>query len=249
MSLKDTLRKAAEVFVDLPDEEPDAARQPGVAASTAEPDAMADIDRRLAEMSQRLAAGSAGLAEGSAEAAGPADAAPKLTLSNTDTAAAVSPAGGAPSAPEALTADGGLDLAALYARAEVPAVPFPAEQALEMIRSLPANLPLDVKRQTVQVTVISMGKAIGATPETIAADAAHKREALAAYAEEVAKQTGDFTQAAEFEIAELERQIEAKRAAIYDAKNRQEQVKRLTDAEAERLNELLGFFGGEPSAV
>ncbi len=84
----------------------------------------------------------------------------------------------ASASPPVMTADGATDFSAIYRQANLPAAPFTAEQMLEMLASLPQELPLDTKRQTVKVTLGAMGKAIGATPETIVADASRKLAAL-----------------------------------------------------------------------
>ena len=76
----------------------------------------------------------------------------------------------AEAAKAALTETGDVDFAAIYAGANLPKSAFTAEQTIEMLESLPAHLPLEIRRQTVQATVATMGKAIGATPETIVTD-------------------------------------------------------------------------------
>jgi len=151
-------------------------------------------------------------------------------------------AGTASAGPPVLTPDGTLDFAALYGQAGLPAAPFAAEQMLEMLASLPADLPLDVRRRTVKVTIGAMGKAIGATSETVVADASRKLAALAAYSENVARQTADFVAGGEFEIAALEKQIAEKRSGIEAARQTQARVQAKCDAEADRLDDVLEFF-------
>ena len=55
---------------------------------------------------------------------------------------------------------------------------LPAEQMLETLGALPAELPLETRRQTVIAMLKGMGRALGATPETIVADATRKLAAL-----------------------------------------------------------------------
>lgn len=145
-------------------------------------------------------------------------------------------------APPALQTNGSLDFAVVYQQANLPAAPFSAEQTVEMLASLPPQLPLETKRQTVQVTLGAMGKAIGATPETIVADASRKLAALAAYEADFAKHTGEFVAAAQFEIAALEAQVAEKRSAIEAAQQKQRDVTRLCDGETDRLDDVLEFF-------
>jgi hypothetical protein len=254
MAIKDTLRKAAQLFVELPEvpeEDKYVAPQPtSEAAAPAADSGMDDIDKRLAQMTQTMQ----GMGpSGQTPAVSPAAAVPDVTATTKTVEQVVREAEGpnldeikvAPStANEAsiLKEDGSIDFAALYAHANLPAAPFSAEQAREMVASLPANLPLDVKRQTVQVMVGSLGKAIGATQETIVADASRKLAALSSYADNFAQQATDFTAAAEFEIDALLKQVEEKRQAITAAKDRQSQIQAICDAEADRLDDVLEFF-------
>jgi hypothetical protein len=111
-----------------------------------------------------------------------------------------------------------------------------------MIASFPPNLPLLTQRQTVKVSLDAMGKAVGATPETIVADASRKLAALTAYVETLTKQTQEFTSAAEAEIADLGRQIQAKRKEIEEAHQKQEQVNQACTKESQHLDDVLEFF-------
>ena len=103
-----------------------------------------------------------------------------------------------------LTPDGKADFSLIYQQSGVRAAPFTAEQMLEMLESLPSELPLDTKRQTVRVTLNAVGKTIGATPETIVADASRKLAALTAYLDHLTKQTTDSAATAELEIGALQ---------------------------------------------
>lgn len=243
------MRKVAELVIELPPEEAQVAHEES-APSTPPPgnenagsNEMDDLDRRLATQRASIAA----LGSGGAPSAAPAPAAPTKTVEQIVRDAsgpdldAVS-AGLAVAGPPTLRPDGMVDFAALYAQFNVPAAPFTAEQMLDMLGSLPADLPLDTKRQTVKVTLGAMGKAIGMTAETIVADASRKLAALAAYSEGVAKQTAEFVAAGEFEIAALEKQIQEKRQGIEAARQTQSQVQDRCHAEADRLDDVLEFF-------
>src|SRR5439155_25815385 len=132
----------------------------------------------------------------------------------------------------ATTPDGKVDCTPIYQQSGLPAAPFTAEQMLEMLNSLPPELPLDTKRQTVKVTLASVGKTIGATPETIVADASSQLAALTAYVEHLSQDTAASVAAAEQEIAALQAQIEEKRRSIQAAQERQAEARRLCDAES-----------------
>lgn len=241
MSIKDKLRKAAGLFVIMPEQE-EGAGSVYAAETGPEPDVAGlpegdDIDARLAAMSQTmnsLRAGETPVAQPGrtieqivAESEGP----------NLD---AIKVAAG--DAPPPIKEDGALEFNDLYERAGLPQAAFTAEQTLEMIHSLPANLPMEVKRQTVHATVATMGKAIGATPETIVADASRKLAALASYSDDFTKQTASFVEAGEFEIQHLLAQVEEKRKGILAAREQQALVQRLCDVEADRLDDVLEFF-------
>ena len=221
MALRDTLRKAASLLVELPPEEPDVA-----------PTSAAELDQLLAE----LDSGSSGAAgRGSTktveqivkDAEGP----------NLDEIQAKA----SELAPKA-GPDGKVEFTAIYEQAGLPPVPFSAEQMLDMLNSLPLELPLDTKRQTVKVTLGSMGKSIGATPETIVADASRKLAALTAFMETLSRETAEFITTSELEIAALQAQIEEKRKAIQATQEKQAQARQMCDAESDRLDDVLEFF-------
>jgi hypothetical protein len=249
MAFRNMLRKAAELVVELPEEPekpvvslPDSSAGSTVTAAPASGDGgMDDIDRRLAQMTQTL--------HGMGTAPAPDAAAPPAKTVEQVVRDAEGPnldeikvAPGVAEQANILKDDGSIDFSALYTHANLPAAPFSAEQARDMIVSLPSDLPLDVKRRTVQVTVGSLGKAIGATQETIVADASRKLAALSSYSDHTAQQAADFIAAAEFEIEELLKQVEAKRQGIVAAKERQSQIQSLCAAEVDRLDDVLEFF-------
>ncbi|MDB5243804.1 MAG: hypothetical protein JWP57_4430, partial [Spirosoma sp.] len=107
-----------------------------------------------------------------------------------------------------------LDFAAIYRAAKLTESSFGAEQMLETLASLPAELPLDTKRMTVKVMLGTMGKSTGATPESLVADASRKLAALNSFAQFMEKKTNDSVAQNEQSIAELQAQIEEKRTAI-----------------------------------
>jgi hypothetical protein len=223
MRLRETLRKAAGLLVELPpDAEGAAGEEPGAAS--------AEIDRLFAELEGKGAPGSGRSARTVEEIV---RAAPGPNLNE------IQVPGGA----SAVTAaDGSVDFAALYQQAGLPQVAFTAEQLLEMLASLPTSLPLETRRQTVQVTLGSMGKAIGATQESVVADASRKLAALTAYCEQLGRQTAEQVAAAELEIAALQAQIDEKRRATEAARQQEARAAAACEAESDRLDDVLEFF-------
>jgi len=225
MGLRETLRKAAGLLVEMPSE---TEAQPEAAAAGS---ASAEIDRLFAELEGKSGGGAPRPAR-TVEQIVRETPGPNLE----DIAAAEGPP------PPVAAPDGTVDFAALYQQALLPAASFSAEQMLEMLASLPADLPLETRRQTVKVTLASMGKAIGATPETIVADATRKLAALNAYVDHLARQTSEFVANTELEIAALQAQIDEKRRAIQAAQQQQTQATSACEREADRLDDVLEFF-------
>lgn len=236
MSIKDTLRKAAGLLVELPPEE----EAPTEPAARAAADG-ADLDQRLAELNKEMDR----LSGGTTSAGAPVPVATKTVEQivkdspgpNLDE---VKVSASQPSS--VLRSDGSVDFAALYKKSNIPDAAFSAEQMLDMLSSLPAELPLETKRATVKATLSSMGKAIGATPESIVADTSRKLAALAAYEQNVAKQAADFVAKSQMEIATFQKQIEEKGKAIQTAQQKQSQITSLCEAESHRLDDVLEFF-------
>jgi hypothetical protein len=216
MGLKETLRKAAGLLVELPPEE---AAAP-VSATAGE------LDDLLAELEGKTGGTTKTVEQIVRDTQGP-------DLEQISVAA---------SGPPPVTPEGQIDFGKLYETAKLPPASFSAEQMLEMLTSLPSELPLDTKRQTVRVTMASLGKTLGATPETVVADASRKLAALHAYVEDLSTQTTEFATTTESEIAALQAQIEEKRKAIQSAKLKLGEVQRACDLESDRLDDILEFF-------
>jgi hypothetical protein len=236
MGLKDTLRKAAGLLVELPPEtEAPAAGQPGAASTPASAgagsgSARAELDRLFADLES--ASPATPKAAKTVEQIVRDSSGPNLDEIEVPVTAP----------PPVTTPDGRVDFTAIYTQAGLPAVTYTAEQMLEMLASLPPDLPLETKRQTVNVTLASLGKAIGATSETIVADASRKLAALAAYGEQLSRQTAELVANTELEIAALQAQIDEKRKAIQAAQHHDAEVTKLCEAESDRLDDILEFF-------
>ena len=144
--------------------------------------------------------------------------------------------------PPVVTTDGKTNFAAIYAQAGLPTVPFSAEQMRDMLNSLPAELPLPMRRQTMKVTLDAMGKSIGATSDGIVADASRKMAALAAYASSLSQQTKAQVAEAEHEIGELQAQIEEKRRIVAQSQTKLTEAVQLCNTESDHLDDVLEFF-------
>jgi hypothetical protein len=212
MSFRDKMRKAAGLFVELPPEE---TAGHAVYPAGAEQEPVSEVEGVRARTVEQLVAQSAG-----------------PTLDEVHSAAAISQ--GLP--------DGAVDFSSVYRQAGIPSAAFTAEQTLDMIAGMPKELPLETKRQTVRVTLGAIGKSIGATPETIIADASRKLAALSSYADSAAQRTAEFTTATEREIAALQAQIDEKRRAIETARENQATIQQACHAETDRLDDVLEFF-------
>jgi hypothetical protein len=225
MGIKETLRKAAGLLIELPPETPSVT--PGTAPA-------GELDALLADLEGKTSGKPA-----------PTKTAPTKTVEQI-----VRDAEGpnleqirvSSGEPVPISGEGQVEFATVYKNAGLPAVGFTAEQMLELLASLPSELPLDTKRHTVRVSLGALGKTMGATPETIVSDASRKLAALHAYVEQLGAQTDAQVSGAQQEIAALEAQIEAKRKAIQEAKVRLTGVTRSCEAESDRLDDILEFF-------
>lgn len=257
MGLQDALRKAAGLLFEMPPQTAEGDKDGQLSADATSPERV-DVDALLAEQ---------GLGQRARPVAPPGSTSPGQggAPASTRNASPGSPPAGSGKAGDTKTAEqivreadgpnlqdikvdvakagaAPLNSAAIYSAAKLPPAPFAAEQMLDMLASLPAELPLDTKRQTVKVTLGALGKTVGATPETIVADASRKMAALAAYVEHLSKRTDGFVADGEREIAALQTQIEEKRKAISNARQELTRASQLCDAESERLDDVLEFF-------
>jgi len=130
----------------------------------------------------------------------------------------------------------------IYKQANVPSAAFTAEQALDMINSLPADLPIEVRRQTVRVTMAAMGKATGVDAESVVADASRKLAALDSFADTLSAQTTAFISKTNQEISDLENQIASKKRTIDETNRHLTSAVSACEAESDRLDDVLEFF-------
>lgn len=260
MSLRNVMRKAAGLLVEMPPENVDSPKnEEDLTSASSMEDAVDKADTRPApDIDELLAAvrgpksekedkvpASTPLKPLTATATQVAQSGTGPNLDQIKSAAAGAASASDPKAGEKakiMGADGKIQLPVIYKAAGVPEISFTAEQALEIINSLPADLPLEVRRQTVKATLNAIGKTLGATPQTIVGDATRKLAALEAYVESFGKKSEDYTKKVETDIAALEKQIEEKRKAIMSTRQRAQELSQFCDREAEQLDDVLEFF-------
>ena len=144
---------------------------------------------------------------------------------------------------EAVMAPGGVvHFQAVYDAAGLPKADFGAEQALEVINSLPAELPLSVKRTTVQATLGAMGKAMGVNTESVVADASRKLAALSAYEDMMNHKTNTYVGKLEAQIKDLETQIAGLKGEIGDTQAMLGKAVGACQTEADKLDDVVEFF-------
>ena len=233
MAIADTLKKAVGLFMVLP-ETPEAPEEttpsPPAPSQWTQSAEMSDLDKRLAEIeakSKAIAMGPQTVAELVRQSEGPN--LDEISVSAEETSGALLP-------------DGKVDVTAIYASANLPTVAFTAEQTLQMLDKLPTSVSIDVRRQMMQVTLSTIGASMGASAETIVADASRKLAALSAYVTDLQKVTAERVQYAEAEIAALQARIEEQRGIIAATKQQVTTVQLQCEQEADRLDDILEFF-------
>ncbi len=235
MSLSNMMRKAAGLLVEIPDESAD---YNSTARAPLSDDDLPDMDLPSQARLSSPGAGAGVLQPKSIEQIVREAQGPNLDEIQVDATQIPANVG----APGGILSGEKIDFAAIYRAAKLAETPFGAEQMLETLGSLPAELPLETRRATVRAMLSTLGKSTGATPETVVADASRKLAALESFESYMAKKTADAVAQNENEIGELEKQIDAKREAIQKSKGELLQVSRGCEAESDRLDDVLEFF-------
>lgn len=220
MSLKNIFRKAAELVVELPPDGGDSSAS--------------SFDAELAASASIPTTPSAATAP-SRTVAQVVEAAPGPNLDEIKTPEPVVQQ-------PPIDADGNPDFPSIYSQSGVPAVAFGAEEALSVMGSLPAELPMDVKRKTVGATLGAMGKSMGVNTDSVVADASRKIAALNSFTEQLTGQTNQYSTMVSQKIAELNAQIADLEKRSQDAKDKLAKVVSLCEAEGHRLDDVLEFF-------
>lgn len=138
--------------------------------------------------------------------------------------------------------DGTWDFSPIYAHSNLQPPAFTAEQARDIIASLPSSLPLEVRRETVSKTVGAIGKTLGITPDVIASDAALKIAAVEDFRQKINQRFGEYETKAQQAIAEYERKIAETKISIESAKTRSAEVMTACDSEIDKLDDVTEFF-------
>ena len=231
MSLRQALRKAAGLLIELPpDEEMQQERSTPAAAPTASPGS--STDNLWAELEK------ASYKSGAAQPAKTVD----QIVRDVDGPNLDQIKVSADDVPPLVQPDGSVNFTAIYQSANLPAVPFSSEQILEMFGALPTELPLATKRQMIKVSINAMGRSIGATPENIVADASRKLAALTAYTDHLTTTTNEYVSLSQQKIALLEEQIAETRKSIAEAQLKLTSETGFCVQESHRLDEVLEFF-------
>lgn len=225
MAIRDALKKAAGLFVEIEDSPTPAATSSGSGLSFEE---LIAKSAPPGETPKEVAAERKTVEQIVKDAPGP----------NLDEIKVVEPAHSMPP-----TAPGGeVHFSEIYQKASLPPCTFSAEQALDMINALPADLPIEAKRQSVKVMIQAMGQATGVSSESVVTDASRKLAALASYADGLMKRTNDFVAATQIEISQLEAKIRDHRRTIDETKMLLERAVASCNAESDRLDDVLEFF-------
>jgi hypothetical protein len=136
-------------------------------------------------------------------------------------------------APPAAAVQGGqVDFPAIYQQAGVAPIAFTAEQTLELIQTLPADLPL----------LNTLGRALNVSKEQVALDANRKLQALAAFEEAARAQRDQSVAQMQQRVKELQEQIEQERLKAADAEAQYLAVVKQCEAEGERLDQVQEFL-------
>jgi len=146
------------------------------------------------------------------------------------------------SAEQPIAVGGKPDFNRIYNQAGVPVVAFGANEVLDVIHSLPADLAIDVRRKAVQSTLGAMGKAMGVSTESVVTDATRKLKALESYSDKLQLRAEEFAAATEASIAELEKQIAAHRQTLDENKQLLADAIAACEAESDRIDDILEFF-------
>ncbi len=141
-----------------------------------------------------------------------------------------------------LLSNGMPDFKAIYASSGVPVEAFGADEALSVISSLPAELPIDVKRKTVAATLTAMGKAMGVTTDSVVADASRKIAALNSFTAQLTAQTNQYQAMIESHISDLKKQIAEAEDKHDQATKSLKSVVEQCETEGHRVDDVLEFF-------
>jgi len=135
-----------------------------------------------------------------------------------------------------------VDFQAIYKQAGVVPIAFTAEQTLELIQTLPADLPLATKRQTLLASLNTLGRALNVGKEQVVLDANMKIQALAAFEEASRKQRDDAVAAMQQRVKELQAQIDEERQKGAQAEAHYLAIVGQCETEGQKLDDVQEFL-------
>lgn len=147
-----------------------------------------------------------------------------------------------PKISDEIEGDESLDFPDLYRHFSIPATPFSAEQLALVIANLPAELEAGERRETVLAMLRAL-EAQGVTPESVAADAIAKIEAINAALGQIEARANQNVEKLETHIAGLQKQIEAARREVVETRTRQSRLKHECEEKLAQMTTAREFFG------
>lgn|GEM_PF-3834533 len=149
--------------------------------------------------------------------------------------------------------DGNVDFARLLKQANLPAVAFTAEQARKLITALPEELPIKVKRMTVQATLEAVNPNAKVDPKEVVADAVLKRvhigqlrdnltEALATGIQQRQDEMSHLQGEMERLLNEMRSRISTLETEIGREQSRKQHAETLCDERIGHLEQVILFF-------
>jgi Mg2+ and Co2+ transporter CorA len=115
------------------------------------------------------------------------------------------------------------------------------ERTLGLLSSLPADTPLEIKRQIVGASL----QAFGISIEQIIESAALQIRALGAHSQDGQKQTQAFLEQGTRRIAELEKELSRIRSSMQEQQAQQRGLEQTCNQKKRRVQDVLDFFGTE----
>ncbi|MBC8141828.1 MAG: hypothetical protein H7Y38_10360 [Armatimonadetes bacterium] len=143
---------------------------------------------------------------------------------------------------DAISDEGDLDFARVFQQYELPTASFSAEQAMNMLQSLPRDLALRTKRVTVNTTLSAIGKVVGTTPQDIVVDAARKKETLERYIESLGHEIEETTATTEAEIERLQMVIATHRDTLRLLARKRSAAQEVCRGRMDTFDQVIHFF-------
>ncbi|MBC8136562.1 MAG: hypothetical protein H8F28_11800 [Fibrella sp.] len=143
---------------------------------------------------------------------------------------------------DAVSNEGDVDFARIFEQYEVPATPFSAEQAMNMLQSLPRDLALRTKRVTVNTTLSAIGKVVGATPQDIVGDAIRKKQTLEQYVESLGREVDETSANTQAEIERLQAEIAAHKDALRSLTRKRSAASEVCRSRMDLFDQVTHFF-------